>query len=104
MNEKIDCTTCLKNSFNRTAKWRENTVARRFDDPRNLAAAATLKRLAEQADDLTDTDWSMLQPHFHWASERWIDAVNDATRFVGFKGAITDLPAYLRTLNGLLGA
>jgi hypothetical protein len=104
LNEKIDCIACLKNSLTRTAKWREKTVAPRFGDQRNIPAAAMLRRLAEQADALTDADWSTLQVHFGWASERWNDAVNEASRMVGFKGKITDFAAYLRALNGLLGA
>lgn len=76
----------------------------RFGDPRNLAAATTLKRLAQETGNLGDADWRRLQPHFGWTSQRWTEAVNDSTRMVGFKNNITNLEAYLHALDGLLNA
>lgn len=101
VTERDDCLTCLKNKLRRTAHWRETTIKGRYSDPRNDEAATLCKGLVEQAN-LTDDEWLALKPHFSWTSQAWLDAIQEASRKVGFRHDIADFRSYVRFLRGLL--
>jgi cyclopropane fatty-acyl-phospholipid synthase-like methyltransferase len=94
--EKDDCAFSIRNNLRRTAHWRE-VQARRFNDERNLAAAAECQRLAEQVA-LTDDEWDALKPHFAWTSKPWSDALRESSRKIGFRYDVPDFPTYVRVL------
>ena len=102
LNDKEDCITSIKASLRQTANWRQTKIARRFpDEPKNLEAAKTLLRLADEAD-LSASDWAIFKPHFNWSSPRWITATNETARMVGFRGRIFDFDDYLDALETAL--
>jgi hypothetical protein len=43
-----------------------------------------------------------LQPHFHWASEKWADALSQAARHVEFQRNIKTLPDFVQNLINIL--
>jgi hypothetical protein len=104
-NERFECLASLRGSLRRTANWRALKVASRFpNDARNNAATATLNRIVEQLEALTDSEWTALQPHFSWQSKKWIDALNEVSRRIGFSGNIVDRDGFVDSVIGLLNA
>jgi len=101
-NENIDCTDALIFGLNRTAQWREKMAVRYPSDQRNTRAAERLLRLASDAAELSDEDWSRLQPHSGWASESWREAISQTARMVGFQHKIKDLPSFVSRLVEVL--
>jgi hypothetical protein len=89
-NEKIDCTDALTFGLNRTAQWREKMAVRYPSDPRNARAAECLLKLASEANELSDADWSRLAPHASWANEHWREAISQTARAVGFQHKVKD--------------
>ncbi len=99
---KTDCIDSLIFGISRTGDWRR-TLANRFPtDLRNLRAADCLATLTTEASQLSDKDWSKLQPHFGWANERWREAISQTARLVGFKFKIKDLPSFVKHLLDVL--
>lgn len=85
MNDKNECVESITTTLDKTSAWRKSLAIRYPDDAaRNLRAAETLSRLAQEAASLTDEHFAALSPHFNWASERWPSAVNETARGVGF--------------------
>ncbi len=71
-------------------------------DPRNARAAESLAKLATHANELTDEDWTQLQPHSGWASERFRESISTAARSAGFQNKIKDLPTFVACLVDIL--
>lgn len=101
INDKDDCLCSITSVLRRCADWRD-TLTARFDDPRNANAARACRRIADEAA-LTDDDWAALQPHYNWVSQKWLDALQQATRLIGFR-PITDFPSFLRIVRRTLAA
>jgi hypothetical protein len=99
---KIDCIDSLIFGLSRTRDWRRNTAAKYPSDPRNGRAAECLSKLANEACQLSEADWSLLEPHFGWADECWREAVSQTARLVGFKHKIKDLPSFVKQLLDVL--
>jgi hypothetical protein len=59
-------------------------------DPRNARAAECLLKLASEANELSDADWSRLAPHASWANEHWREAISQTARAVGFQHKVKD--------------
>jgi hypothetical protein len=82
---KQDCSESIAQYVERTAVWRRSLAVKFPGDPRNARAAETLEKIAIDAAELTDEQWSLLRPNFGgWASETWRDALGLAARQVGF--------------------
>jgi hypothetical protein len=77
-------------------------AAKHPSDQRNTKAAACLLNLANEASQLSESQWSQLQPHFGWASERWREAISQTARAVGFQHKIKDLPSFVKHLLDVL--
>jgi hypothetical protein len=92
---KLDCAESIVRALERTASWRK-TISPKFNDERNLKAAATLERLAIDAVNLTDEHWAALQPHYAWSSAIWRDALFNSTRQIGFAHGSKNLDAFIR--------
>jgi hypothetical protein len=101
-NEKVDCIDSLSFGIHRTKLWREKMLAKHPSDPRNGRAAECLAKLAIDAADLTDHEFSLLKPYCGWASEPWREAISQTARLVGFQKKIQDLPAFVNCLVGVL--
>jgi hypothetical protein len=105
MNDnKNNCSDSICRSLVRTADWRKNLQSRFPTDDRNGRAATTLARLANEAEGLTDGEWSKLQPFYSWSSERWSNAVSEASRRVEFQRNIRTFPAFVEDLTHILSA
>jgi hypothetical protein len=102
MNTKSDCINAIFGSLTRTSRWREGMKKKYPSDPRNGRAAETLARLANESCNLSDAEWSALQPHFHWASEKWSDALSQAARHVEFQRTIKTFPDFVQNLISVL--
>jgi hypothetical protein len=103
-NNKNNCNDSICRSLARTADWRKNLQIRFPTDPRNGRAAITLARLANEVDGLTDDEWSALKSHYCWTSERWSNAVSEASRRVEFQRNIRTFPAFVEDLTHILSA
>jgi hypothetical protein len=88
MKNKQSAITDLGASFRRTAIWRRE-LSKKYNDARNIRAAETLERLANEVNDLNDETWLALAPHYSWCSPIWSDAVSLASRRVEFKNVST---------------
>jgi hypothetical protein len=102
LNDKDDCAASLNACLTRTANWRRGMQAKYPPDARNGRAAATLDRMANEANDLSDDAWAELESYFNWTSQHWSDAVSEAARLVEFRGVDTFqafVKALVRTLS-----
>jgi hypothetical protein len=70
-------------------------------DPRNAQAAKRLRELASQLC-ISDDAWALLEPHFNGADARWLAAVTETNRDVGFRKHPRDFAAWLEI--GLLSS
>jgi hypothetical protein len=97
--DKQDCSESISHVLGRSSSWRK-TISVSFDDPRNLKASETLELLAIEAANLTDEQWTALQPHFAcgWSSQVWREALSTAARMVGFGHKSKSLDAFVRLL------
>jgi hypothetical protein len=99
---KIDCIDSLIFGLNRTAEWRKKMAVRHPSDNRNTRANSFLLKLANEAGQLSDEDWRLIQPHYGWASERFREAVSHTARLVGFQHRITGLHSFVTHLLEVL--
>jgi hypothetical protein len=99
---KIDCIDSLIFGISRTGDWRRSTAFKYPTDLRNARAADCLAKLAAEASQLTDEEWSQLQPHFGWTSDSWREGISKTARLVGFKHKIKDLPTFVQYLLDVL--
>lgn len=98
LNTKEDCIDSITKTLERTAAWRKSTSIRFPDDPRNTRAVERLNQLAADAFNLTDEQWSDLQPWYGWASEEWRNGLNQTARQVGFFHRAGDLAFFVKAL------
>jgi hypothetical protein len=103
-NNKQNASDSISRSLARTAEWRKNLQIRFPTDPRNGRASDKLRQFAEEAEGLTDCEWSKLQPFYSWSSERWSNAVSEASRRVEFQRNIRSFPAFVEDLTHILSA
>jgi hypothetical protein len=99
---KIDCIDSLIFGLNRTAEWRKKMAVRHPSDNRNTRANSYLLKLANEASQLNDEDWRLLQSHYGWASERFREAVSQTARLVAFQHKIKDLQSFVAHLIDVL--
>jgi hypothetical protein len=99
LNDKQDCIDSISRVLERTAAWRKAIAVNFPDDNRNIAAAATLEKLAVDVANLTDEQWSELRPHFSgWASEKWRNTLSQVARSVGFFHRAKDFNFFAKVL------
>ncbi|SHN83827.1 hypothetical protein [Bradyrhizobium erythrophlei] len=94
---KQDCIESIVRVLERTALWRKS-IAANYNDNRNIRAAQTLDKLAVDAAKMTDDDFMLLKDHFDWNSMVWRNAVNQATRQIGFFNRSSNFGAFVRAL------
>ena len=95
--DKKECSESISRVLGRSSSWRK-TISVSFDDPRNLEASETLDLLAIEAANLTDEQWTALQPHFAcgWSSQVWREALSTAARMVAFGHKSKSFDAFVR--------
>jgi hypothetical protein len=99
--EQDNCVQSITYGLTRTADWRDK-VFNRYQDQRNLWASKALRKLADDAPNLTDEAWSKLEPHFEWGSEHFREAVSQTARQVGFKHKSKSFPFFVKNLVAAL--
>lgn len=101
--EKSDCINSIIRKANRTIPWRAS-IEKKWPDARNFTAACTLRKIVDEARDLSDADWQRLRPYFVDDSfeSAWNIALTAACRNVGYKGHVTDIESFVRHLIRLL--
>jgi hypothetical protein len=104
MNNKQNASDSISRSLARTAEWRKTLQSRFPTDPRNGRAAEKLRQFAGEAEGLTDDEWAELKPFYSWTSERWSNAVSEASRRVEFQRNIRSFPAFVEDLTHILTA
>jgi hypothetical protein len=102
MIEKSDCTDSIIFGLNLTSNWRKKLAIKFSSDKRNARAAECLAALATEAAELSDADWSILQPYFGFDSKPWREALSVASRQVGFTHKIKDFPSFVDHLLDVL--
>jgi hypothetical protein len=98
LNDKQDCIESIAKILESTSAWRKATAVKYPDDPRNLRASEMLEQLATDAANLTDEQFTDLQPHFGWSSQTWRDGVVQAARLVGFAQRNATFNSFIRTV------
>jgi hypothetical protein len=69
--QRRDCVDFIITEFTKTSAFRSRKAIEYPDDPRNLRAAETLKKLAIDAAGLADSDWNLLQLFYDPHSPCW---------------------------------
>ncbi|MGY3588526.1 hypothetical protein ACVIGB_002515 [Bradyrhizobium sp. USDA 4341] len=99
LNDKDDCIESIARSLERTAAWRRTLVVKFPDDPRNAKAAEALEKLALAATDITEAQWSELQPKFGgWESQTWRNALSQSARVIGFQHRSVNFNFFVKIL------
>jgi hypothetical protein len=100
-NEKSDCAQSIAFGLRRGAKWRDK-IYERYSDPRAAWAAGALRKLVEDAPNLTDEQWDNLKPHYDFGSERWRKSISFAARQVGFIHRSKSFVFFIKNLIAVL--
>jgi len=98
MIDKQECIGHLASRISRSAKWRTIQSERFGDDARNARAAAKLNELAANCRAIPDSKWTKIAPYFDPSGNRWLDAVSNTSRDVGFRKTPADFDGYLDNL------
>ena len=97
MKEK--CIESLSTALTSASRWRAG-LDNKWPDHRNQKAAKQLDKLAAEAANLSEAQWTALAPFF--GSERWGEALRRTSRMVGFARRRVSLVYFVRQLAGLL--
>jgi len=97
-----ECTDYIFQGLTKTRRFRLQKAKQYPDDGRNEIAAASLLKLANDATELTDESWKLLQLFYDPDSRIWQDAICQATKNVGFSNKSKSFPFFVRNLIVLL--
>jgi hypothetical protein len=86
----------IKLGFLSTANWRER-VGKTYSDDYNFEVAKKLREL-NAIFKLTPEDWILLEKHFDCADVKWLGAVRDTNRQIGFQHSPADATEYVAAL------
>jgi hypothetical protein len=100
--DRRDCVDSIVFGLNKTSEFRARKAKQYPEDPRNARAAETLKKLANDATEVTDDLWKLLQLFYDPDSTTWRDAICQATKDVGFSNRSRDFQFFIRSLIGHL--
>ena len=104
MNEeqRRDCVEAIYTGLCKTSAFRLRKSKQYPDDPRNLRAAETLSKLANDATGLTESDWQLLELFYDPESKSWQDALCQATKDISFSNRSKSFPFFIRSLIAYL--
>jgi hypothetical protein len=97
-DNKQDCVESIVHALNRSEVWRTKLMVKYPADTGNLRAAKMLNQLAVDAVNMTDEQWSKLEPHFCWSSGVWRNGLSEAARQVGFGHRARDFGSFVNAL------
>jgi hypothetical protein len=100
--ERSECRESIVSALTKTSAFRSRKAKQYPDDNRNATAAASLMKLANDATELTDDSWELLQLFYDPESKCWQDAICQATKNVGFSNKSKSFPYFIRSLIALL--
>jgi hypothetical protein len=89
IDKKSDPIEYVVHVLGRTAGWQQG-ISTHFNDPRNIRAAQTLKKLAGDAAEMTDEQYLLLEDKFAWDSLPW----RNAARQIGFHNRSKDFGSF----------
>jgi hypothetical protein len=98
LNDKQDCIESLVHALNRGEAWRTKLMVKYPSDSGNIRAAKMLNQLGVDAANMTDEQWSKLEPHFCWSSGVWRNGLSEAARQVGFGHRARDFDSFVNAL------
>jgi len=99
-NEKDNCVDSIIRVLEGTAAWRKIVAFRHPEDTRNQRAIERLSQLAKDAANLSDEQWSLLEPAY--SSAKWRDALSLVARQVGFHHRAASLDTFVMVLANQL--
>jgi hypothetical protein len=95
--KKSDCEDFIAHRIKLTENWRVKMMDE-YTDPRIAFAAKCLAKLGTEVAGLSDSDYLQLKPWFEAGGPHWLAAISKATRAVGFRHRIRDLPSFVAYL------
>jgi hypothetical protein len=96
-DHKQACAIYLAQRFRGSSAWRRCQGAKFPNDPRNQKAQQRLLELATEID-ISDRLFDHVVKHYNETDSRWLAAVSDTNRDVGFRRHPRDFSDYLQTL------
>jgi hypothetical protein len=96
-NYKEHCSQYLSNRLRGSSDWRRAQGTKFPEDRRNDKASERLLEL-ESSIDIPDTVWNQIAPFYNECDSRWLAAVSDTNRDIGFRRHPRDFAAYLENL------
>jgi hypothetical protein len=100
--QRRDCVDSIVVGLTKTSDFRSRKAKQYPDDPRNARASESLLKLANDATELSDPEWELLQLFYDPESKCWQDAICQATKDVGFSNRSKSFPYFIRSLIALL--
>jgi hypothetical protein len=94
---KEDCVHYFAGRFRSNSAWRTSQSIKFPDDTRNTQAAQRLLEL-ESDIELSDALWNKVSPYYDESDSRWLAAVSEANRDVGFRKHPRDFAAWIENL------
>jgi hypothetical protein len=98
---KEDFQHYCSNRFIESSAWRRIKTKKFPDDPRNARAAQRLLELESQIE-IPDDVWETIEPFYSEYDTRFLAAVTDTNRDVGFRKHPRDFAAWLENLHSNL--
>jgi hypothetical protein len=96
-NYKEHCTRYLSNRLRGSSDWRRAQGTNFPADTRNDKASLRLLEL-ESLIEIPDSIWTAIAPYYNESDTRWLAAVSDTNRDIGFRRHPRDFAAYLDNL------
>ena len=97
MTNKDDCAHYLASRFHSNAAWRSGQYVKFPNDARNALAAQRLLEL-DSGIAISDALWDRLSPYYDESDTRWLAAVSETNRDVGFRKHPRDFAAWVENL------
>jgi hypothetical protein len=94
---KEDCAHHFASRFQSNSAWRNGQFVKFPNDTRNALAAQRLIEL-ESGIEISDMLWERLSPYYNEADTRWLSAVSETNRDVGFRKHPRDFAAWVENL------
>jgi hypothetical protein len=96
-NYKDHCTRYLSNRLRGSSDWRRAQGTKFPADTRNDEASLRLLEL-ESLIEISDLIWTAIAPYYNENDSRWLAAVSDTNRNIGFRRHPRDSSGYLENL------
>jgi hypothetical protein len=98
LNTKNNFIDSVSYQFRVSSNWRKAQAKRFPHDARNAEAATRLLELESEIV-VPDDAWALIEPHFNGGDARYLAAVTETNREVGFRRHPRDFAAWLENLH-----